>query len=612
VATPNPDVGLGPNADFINGARAEGYSDEEIKQYLANKYRLDPANYDTPSGQYDPSAGGGQLSIGPIDTGAHTPQWMDRLLAGTGRGYVHTVKSLGNVIDAVPDSSMKESQKYDAPLMATGTGQLGNMIGEAAITAPIGAGVTMGASRMLPWLADSPIAQGMLQGGVQGFSTAEPGTRALNTAVGTVAGGAIPTLQAAADRLVNGLKRTPAAQTLLDAGVDRLTPGQMNPEGMMNQFEQAGESVPGLKQLVIPSRDAAEAQYHAALIQEGAVPGTKIKPSADLAEMLRQASDSYAPLYDSARGYPASLKIMNASGPDVPLNKAFSSAARLPGTTASVQQKENAWLQSQLQATVNKAKADGGLMSDHLLDLRSTIRDRARTYALKTDSASEEIAAIQKAAQAKVTAALNSQLPPDPLAQLQFADQNYGKYKVVEEAVANAKDNLAGLTPSKISSAIANNMKDAAYAKGQMGNLQKMRDLAKAGAEVFQNVSPPTGARVATLGTGVAALAGAPHVAIPLGVGMTGLTASDTGRAIAQGTTAPQRLAQALAGKFNAAVPQSAQDIAGLLTRSGGSLAAAPYVPAALQGAAAILRPPWTKPKEQEVGPNSSAGPTVQ
>lgn len=520
----------------------------------------------------------------------------ERMAAGTGRFMVHGARSLGNAVGIVPDSTMATEKDIDAPLLQTGGGQAGNLIGEAALTAPLGMGVGALASRALPALA-GPISQGMIQGATQGFATADPGERWANTLLGGVAGGALPGVSAAAKKLIYGLKRTTSAQALLDAGID-LTPGQMNPHGLMNQLEQSAESLGVVKQLVHPARDAAEAQWHARLIQEGAAPGTTITPSSDLSEMLRQASASYDPLYDSARGYPAMLKIMNNPGPDVPLTKAFGQAARLPGTTAPVQQKEGAWLQNQLQATVNQAKQDGGLTSDHLIDLRSTIRDRARTYNLKNDSASEEIAAIQKKAAGHVTAALNSQLPREPLANLQIADQNYGKYKVMEDAVARVKDRPAGLTPSTVSSAIADATPSAGYAKGQMGNLGPLRDLTAAGSDVFQNVSPPTGARLATLGGGAGLIAGAPHIGIPAAVGALGLTATQGGRRFAQGATKAQRLAQALGDNTVGAIPAPARGAAARLANGLSTGAALPYIPAAALVSGAILRPDWAGKKQ--------------
>jgi hypothetical protein len=538
----------------------------------------------TGTGGFDPANSAWMQEYGPT-SGMNTPEL---LAAGVGRGMVHTGRSIGNLVGAVPDSAMAEEKQIDAPLLATRSGQIGNLIGETAVTAPLGAGTgaalgklgTVGAS-----LAANPIANAALQGGVQGLTTSDPGERGMNTGIGAVTGGGLGAGQSITSKLVNGLTRTPAAQKLVDQGIS-LTPGQLNPSGVMNQFEQAAESLPGAKQIIEPAREAAERQYQATIIGKGAAPGAPpIKPSENVSDMLQQAYDSYKPLYDQANGFPVSPKIMNTTGPDVPLSSAFQTAAKAPGVPKNLQASENEWLQDRLTQLPKNPQ------SDDLLQLRSDIRARARAANLKSDTDSGHVANINGRADQAVTQALNSQLPPEPLAALKSADSNYGNYKIIENAVAKSKDNLAGLTPQKLSQAVYDAVPDAAYARGGGGAL---RDLAQAGTEVFQNVSPPTGARIATLGAGgLAALH--PSVGIPAATGALGLTGTRTGRALAAGSTAPQQATQRLVNALRTNVPAPLRSAGGQLALSGGTLAAAPVTRATLPqalAAALMLAPP--------------------
>src|SRR5207253_1822924 len=105
--------------------------------------------------------------------------------------------------------------------------------------------------------AVGPILNAATQGGVQGFSTSDPGDRGLNTLIGALTGGGLSAAGRAGSKVVYGATRTPEAQFLLNRGVS-LTPGQMNPGGAMNQFEQALESIPGAKQVVHGARESAE------------------------------------------------------------------------------------------------------------------------------------------------------------------------------------------------------------------------------------------------------------------------------------------------------------------------------------------------------------------
>jgi hypothetical protein len=545
----------------------------------------------------DPSEGGGMLQLGPWDTGIHTPQVIDRLLAGTGRGMIHTGQSLANLVGLLPDSAMADLKKTDAPLMNTTAGQVGNLIGESAATAPLGMGAGAAVGRLAPALADSAIASGAVQGGVQGLATADPNEHGAQAIAGALTGGILGGATKLGGVAMRGLKRTDAAQSLIDQGV-QLTPGQMNPGGAFNQFEQAAESIPGAKQIIDPARDAAERQYQALIIGKGAAPGAApITPSDNIHDMLQQAYDSYAPLYDQAKGYPVSPVIMN-TGQNVPLTVALKQASEAPGVPSSLKASENEWLQDRLtQLPQNPDSAD-------LLDVRSDIRARGRTANLKTDTDSGHIATIAGRADDAITQSLQSQLPQAPLDALQAADSNYGNYKIIENAVAKSKDNLAGLTPQKLSQAVYDATQDANYARGGGGPL---RDLAQSGTQVFQNVSPPTGARLLTMAAGVGGVLH-PAVGIPAAATMLAGAGTQTGRRLAAGTTAPQQAAQRIAAALQSNVPDYARDIGSQYLTQASNAAALPYGQKLLPAAFAAALMAGQNVKNQLPGVETPAG----
>ncbi len=84
----------------------------------------------------DPSEGGGSFSVGPWDTGLKTPQWLDRMLAGAGKAYVDIGRGAGQFVGAVSREDVAASRERDAPLMRTGAGKVGNVVGNVAITLP--------------------------------------------------------------------------------------------------------------------------------------------------------------------------------------------------------------------------------------------------------------------------------------------------------------------------------------------------------------------------------------------------------------------------------------------------------------------------------------------
>jgi len=554
-------------------AKAAGYSDEEIQSFLAAQQAQNNQAMSHPAGMAQTST--------PLP---NDPTWGmspgQEFAAGIGRGMVHTGRSIGNLVGLVPDQALQNEKEIDAPLLRTRGGETGNILGEAAITTPI----TMGASgavgqlgKLGATIAGNPILNAGLQGGVQGMVTSDPGERVPNAALGAVTGAGLAAGGSLVGKLARGLNRTPEAQYLLDKGIS-LTPGQMNPQGMANQFEQTAESVPGVKQIIHGAREGAEQDFQRSVIQQGAAPGTVIKPSENIHEMLQQAYDSYAPLYDQAKGIPVKAAVMN--GPQgTKLSYLFDQAATAPGTTAQARDAAKSALQNEL------TQLPPSPTSTDLLNLRSDIRALARKAKLANDTIAQDKAVIFDQADQHVTRALNSQLPPDALKALQTADSQYGRYKIVENAVARSKDNVAGLTPSKLSQAIYDATADPAYARGAGGDL---RDLAQAGTRVFQTVSPPTGARVLTLGAGAAGAALAPHAAIPLGAGMLGLTGSQTGRRFAAGMTRPQLAVQSLTDALQRAIPADVRGAVGNLAGRTATQAALPYAPQALASAAAL------------------------
>jgi hypothetical protein len=571
----------------INAAKAAGYSDAEIQEFVQ---------------QQGQQSAGPQWQQGRLQQGGayaadqSTPEWQakwgplsgmsegEQALAGAGRGIVHTGRSIGNWAGLVPDSTLTEEQRLDAPLLASPSGRFGNLVGEAAATAPLGMGAGAALERFAPALARSVLAQGAGQGAIQGAATSDPDERLRNALFGALTGGGLGAAGKVTRGAVYGAHRTPAAQTLLDQGVS-LTPGQMNPGGTMNLLEQSAESLPIVKPLIHGARDSAEQDWQRAVFERAAVPGTKITPSENPSEMLQQAYDSYDPLYAQAKDIPVKPAVMSGNT-GTKLSYLFGQAAQAPGTTGVAQRAAKSWLDNELTRLPQNAT------STDLLTLRSNIRAAGRKAKLATDTISQDKATIFDQADQHVTSALESQLPPDALTALRNADSQYGTYKVVENAVAASKDNVAGLTPQKLSQAIYNATADPAYARGAGGPL---RDLAQAGTQVFQTVVPPTGARVATLGGVALGAMTHPYVAIPAATGLLGASATRTGRDLAAGLTRPQQGLQRLAAAPASRIPTPVQNVGGQLATRGAQGALTPYTqqaaPGALAAALMLLKP---------------------
>ncbi len=530
---------------------------------------------------YDPSAGGGTLQFGPIDTGIATPQWLNRTLAGTGQGLTDVLRHVGNVAGIVSDQDLQDAKQLDQPLLNTTAGRVGQFVGQTAMTAPIGMGAGAALGRMGALgarLAANPLASGTVQGATQGALMADPGQRLQGAAMGSLAGAALPVAGKVIGRAIKGVTRTPAAQVLMDElPPGSLTPGQMNPNGMANRLEQSLEGTPVVGDLVQNARSNAQQQYTRAMIQRSMAPGATLSPkTTDFNAMIGEAAQSFDNAYDAAKGFPVGAKIMNATGPDVPLQQALKTVTTRarPGITPQEQASLGRNLQDLLSQTVKDANQSGGMQSDNLIQLRSTFRTLAQGEAAG-DNPSRARRDLYKAAADQVTAALNSQIPTDVAKGLAATDAQYGKFIAVQNAVKAAKDAPGGPTPFQVSSAIANATPKTVYARGGGGN----RDLSKAAADTFQNNVPRTG------------LAGVGRLAIPLAAGylakgaalshpvtaalmasplaaQTALTLTRGGRMLAGGQTGIQQaLQQGLLG-LQGAIPSQVQNLPGLYGRS--------------------------------------------
>lgn len=117
-------------------AKADAAGDVAGAKMLADHIRSLVAAPAPEAPKPDPSAGGGRLRVGPIDTGINTPEWLDRGLAGAGKGMADLARGVGQLTGKVSRDDVAESRKNDAPLMNTTAGQLGNVGGNVAAALP--------------------------------------------------------------------------------------------------------------------------------------------------------------------------------------------------------------------------------------------------------------------------------------------------------------------------------------------------------------------------------------------------------------------------------------------------------------------------------------------
>lgn len=469
------------------------------------------------------------------ETDPSTPEWLahygptsgmsgyEKLAAGYELGLLHGARNALALVGKHPDY-LEEQNNLGRWLERDPTGHLGVMGGETAFSAPIA-----GAAGRV---ASNPLVRNIIEGATQGVTAGDPEHPVESALLGAGLGGVSRAGEVAGRTAVQGMEQTPeAARVAAALPPGTLTPGQLNPKGVMAQLEASGKEFPVARQVIEGAQDDAQQRYREAILQHAAAPGTVLQPQS-VPEMLQAAYDSYRPLYDQGRGFPVSPKILNTAGPDIKLGQAFNSAVKTAGVSPAEEKRLGTWLSNKLLTL--KPNSQGLLDSGDLLDLRSDLRARARDAYTKAQTLEQhDVAGAYSAAEDAVTRALESQLPQDALTALRTADTGYRNYKVIEAAVAKAKDRPGGFTPKNLSQAIYDVTADSAYARGAGGPL---RDLAAAGQATFDQ---PAG----SIGSFRQAVSGA--LAAPI-------AATQTGRALAAGQTGLQQRLQALQARTSA------------------------------------------------------------
>ena len=163
---------------------------------------------------------------------------FQRFAAGAGKAGYDIARGVGQFAGIVPQSSVDESRKLDAPLMNTGAGVAGNIAGNALIAAP-----AMAIPGVNTLVGGAALGAGM--GALQ--PTAEGESRLLNMGVGAVGGTAAPALgsalrtgKALAEPLYQSGRNTIVGRTLNRVAGE-------NAPAIQQRFASALELVPGSK-----------------------------------------------------------------------------------------------------------------------------------------------------------------------------------------------------------------------------------------------------------------------------------------------------------------------------------------------------------------------------
>lgn len=157
----------------------------------------------------DPSAGGSTLNFAGFDTGIPLPQGVTRALAGAGKAFADTgsrIQQLASYVGGDKEAIQRQidnAKERDAPLMNTGAGLGGNILGNLALAVAPGAAIgAAGKAAQIPGMVNAARALtlpktvlgaagvGAAQGALQPVASDESSLS--NMAIGAIGGAAVP------------------------------------------------------------------------------------------------------------------------------------------------------------------------------------------------------------------------------------------------------------------------------------------------------------------------------------------------------------------------------------------------------------------------------------
>jgi len=239
-------------------------------------------------------------------------------------------------------------------------------------------------------------------------------------------------------------------------------------------------------------------QWEQSVIQRVTPEGVTIQQG-QTDEMLKQAFDSFDPLYEPTKGFlvdltPGQLKPKRGQPALSQQAENILGATDNQNIMATRESREAVqdWIQNQLTKypgiRVFNPNAANVTKTDDLLQLRSDLRSEQRA---QRQAGNLERADLLGSAEAELTQVIDNALPRDLQLQLREADSLYRQYKVIETAVYNTGDNV--LTPDMISEAIrtGNLTTPGRYARGESPEVQRLRDLALSGRDPVEYIGDP-------------------------------------------------------------------------------------------------------------------------
>lgn len=455
-----------------------------VRNYKRRQAGVDLKNRDP--GEYDPESEEFKKLHGPAvgESGGKL------FLEGIGSGMVSGIKNIGNITEKITpqrllvkaigaklgydttpemfkDKALKEQEKVDAPLADTTAGSLGQVVGETAITAPIGAGAGTGARaiaaapralRAVPLLAralGSAPGRSAVEGLTVGYIGGDPDHRIEAALEGGALGAGFTKAAKIGGRLVRGLvKRSDAADDLVQLasqhGDDVHVPlsqaagDQDLPTRLVKTlYRSVLPNIPGVEGRLAGQSEEALKKIRGMVLKEATPDGVSLPANAvdDISSSVRTLRAGFDKSYDD---------IVKTEIFRIPKNVTKGLEKFIRGKITTIDDTSLNRAVSGIDSIIDRYRS-GNLVVDgtNILNIKNEISSLIK----QTANQQEKQALIQ--GQKVVDGIIKSKLAGvgDKLAKYEALSEPYANFSVLRKAAAAAKPNKGNFSPNQLARA---------------------------------------------------------------------------------------------------------------------------------------------------------------
>jgi hypothetical protein len=519
-----------PNGTVIEGV-PDGWNKAQLTNYLVSKGKGSMLASPEDVAMADPSKGGLPFRPLGINTGITMPEGVSNFTAGGGKAGYDLARGAGQMAGMVSNQDVAQSRAQDAPLMKTGAGMAGNVVGNIAALAP---------TAFIPG-ANTYIGAALMGAGAGALSpTVEGESRLLNARNGAALGMAGQGVGNVLGRVIRPVNNslTPAEQNLASVAARENIPlraGQATGSRPLQLAESVMENLPLTSASQLAGKRAQQEAYNRAVLAKAGIAADTANP----AVLVAQKANVGGQLGDIAE-----RNTLNFSAPVLPKSGSYAPGSvvdRLSDIVDDAGKHLPSATTGQIAGYVDQILAQVGKTGEMSGTNYQGWREPLRALAKKGDETSRYYGQIRST----LDDAFKAQLQGADATAFRDLSRQYGNVKTIAQAMggAGAGTKIGNISPAQLEAALTQSIGKEGKALGR-GDLNELVGVGrKFVSEQLPDSFSAQRLAMQSLLTGGAPLAGGVYGVL---TGQNPVETAAYGAALGLGGLASPRLAQAL------------------------------------------------------------------